>query len=274
VAPGSSPAFSCTPLASIGSPWPRRRRADVVPVARRRYAPVDCRSHDRHRRVARILALLLQAAETASQYADYLSPIQRLWKYVALGLTSIILEEANPIFGGIAARNGRLGLTGVITAVAVGTWIASIALYFIGRWRIEWVRRRWPKKQNLLDSALALVQRNPWSASLAVRFAYGLRIPVPIACGAAPVSLPVYVVASGISCWVWSGLFVFLGWKAGGAALAMLGFTTRLEVRLGFLLIVLIAALFLMRRRRRIAERTVDVLSRHELRLEKEKNGR
>lgn len=155
----------------------------------------------------------------------------------------------------------------MITAVAVGTWIASVALYFVGRWRIEWVRRRWPSKQHMLDGALALVQRNPWSASLAVRFAYGLRIPVPIACGAAPVSLPVYVIASGISCWAWSGLFVFLGWKAGGAALATLGFTTRWEVRLGFLLIVLIAALFLMRRRRRIAERTVDVLSRHEIAL-------
>ena len=241
-------------------------------MAGRRCAPVDCRSHDRHRRVARILALFLQAAESAGQAADYLTPFERLWKYVVLGLTSILLEEANPIFGGIAARNGRLGLVPVITAVAVGTWIASIALYFVGRWRIDWVRRRWPRKQHLLDSALALVRRNPWSASLAIRFAYGLRIPVPVACGAAPVSLPVYVIASGISCWVWSALFVFLGWKAGAAALAMLGFTTRWEVRLGFLLIALIVALFLLRRRRRIAERTVDVLSRHELRLEKEKD--
>ena len=236
-------------------------------MAPRRCAPVDCPSHDRHRRVARILALLLQAAESAGQYAQYLSPVQRLWKYVALGLTSIILEEANPIFGGIAARNGRLGLTGVIIAVAVGTWIPTIGLYFLGRWRIDWVRARFPSKQGLLDGALALVQRNPWRSSFVVRFAYGLRIPVPIACGAAPVSLPVYVIASGISCWVWSALFVFVGWKAGGAALAMLGFTTRWEVRLGFLLIVLVAVLFLMRRRRRIAERTVDVLSRHEVRL-------
>ena len=69
------------------------------------------------------------------------------------------------------------------------------------------------------------------------------------------------MIASGISCWVWSALFVFLGWKAGGAALALLGFTTRWEVRLGFLAIVLIVALFLMRRRRRIAQRTADVLS-------------
>jgi len=214
-----------------------------------------------------ILALLLQAAATADQFAEYVSPLQRLWKYVALGLTSLLFEEANPIFGGIAARNGRLGLTGVILAVAVGTWIPSIALYFVGRWRIEWVRARWPDRQRMLDAALAIVQRNPWRSSLIVRFAYGLRIPVPIACGAAPVSLPVYVIASGISCWVWSALFVFLGWKAGGAALALLGFTTRYDVRLGFLAIVLIATLFFMRRRRRIAHRTADILTHHEVKV-------
>lgn len=208
-----------------------------------------------------IIALLLQAAAAAGQYAHHASPLQRLWKYVVLGLTSIVFEEANPIFGGIAARHGRLGLVGVITAVAVGTWLPSIALYFVGRWRIEWVRTRWPDRQRLLDGALAVVNRHPWRASLAVRFAYGLRLPLPIACGAARLALPVYVVASGISCWVWSALFVLLGWKAGGAALALLGFTTRYDVRLGFIAIVLIATLFFMRRRRLIAERTAHVLS-------------
>jgi len=153
----------------------------------------------------------------------------------------------------------------VVTAIAVGTWIPSIALYFVGRWRIEWVRRRFPDRQQLLDGALALVERNPWRSSLVVRFAYGLRIPVPIACGAARVPLLVYVIASGISCWVWSALFVFLGWKAGGAALGLLGFTTRYDVRLGFLGIVLIATLFFMHRRRRIAQKTADLLSRHEV---------
>ena len=229
--------------------------------------PVDTLSVHARRRGARILEMLVQAAASASSYAEYVSPIERLWKYVVLGLTSIVFEEANPIFGGIAAQNGRLGLTGVILAVAVGTWIASIALYFVGRWRIDWVRARWPDKQGLLDAALAIVKRNPWRTSLVVRFAYGLRIPVPIACGAAPVSLPVYVIASGISCWVWSALFVFLGWEAGSEALRLLGFTSRHDVRLGFLAIVLIASLFFMRRRRRIAQRTADVLSRHEVKV-------
>ena len=196
-----------------------------------------------------------------------MSPIQRLWKYVVLGLTSIVFEEANPILGGIAARHGRLGLAGVITAVAIGTWIPSIAFYFVGRWRVDWVRARWPDKQRLLDGALEIVRRHPWRASLAIRFAYGLRLPVPIACGAARLPLVLYVLASGVSCWLWSALFVLLGWKAGGAALAFLGFTSRYDVRLGFIAIVLIATLFFMRRRRRIAERTAHVLSGEDIKL-------
>ena len=196
-----------------------------------------------------------------------MSPIARLWKYVVLGVTSYVLEEANPIFGGIAARDVRLALSAVITAVAIGTWIPSIGLYLLGRWHVQWVRDRWPDRQQLLDGALEIVRRHPWRASLAVRFAYGLRVPVPIACGAAHLPLALYVIASGISCFVWSAVFVFLGWKAGGVALAFLGFTTRDDVRLGFLAIVLIAFLFFMRRRRRFAERTAHVLSGEDIDL-------
>jgi membrane protein DedA with SNARE-associated domain len=187
--------------------------------------------------------------------------LARLWKYVVLGATSIVFEEANPIFGGLAARHARLGVLGVIVAVAVGTWLASIGLYFVGRWRIDWVRTRWPDRQPLLDSALEIVRRHPWRASLAVRFAYGLRLAVPIACGAARLPLTLYVIASGISCWVWSTLFTLLGWKAGGAALALLGFTSRYDVRLGFIAIALTVALIVMRRRRLIAERTAHLLA-------------
>jgi membrane protein DedA with SNARE-associated domain len=131
----------------------------------------------------------------AAQLQDS-SLLERVWTYVALGATSIVLEEANPILGGIAVRHGRASLFAVIAAVAVGTWIASIALYFLGRWRIRWLRRRWPNKRRLLTGALMIVRRHPWRSSLAIRFAYGLRLPLPIACGAARLPLPLYVIAT------------------------------------------------------------------------------
>lgn len=188
------------------------------------------------------------------------SQLERLWKYTALGATSIIFEEANPIFGGIAVRHGRADLMAVIVAVAVGTWIASVALYFLGRWRIDWLRARWPDKRRLLDGALTIVHRHPWRSSLAIRFAYGLRLPLPIACGAARLPLPLYVVASGISCWIWSAMFTYLGVVAGGAAMRALGVAKRMDVRLGMIAVVLVAVLILVMRRRRIAERTARAL--------------
>src|ERR1700716_1132298 len=185
-----------------------------------------------------------------------MSLVERLWKYTALGATSIAFEEANPILGGIAARHGRAELFAVISAVAIGTWIASLALYFVGRWRIDWVRTRWPDKRRLLTGALTVVRRHPWRAALAVRFAYGLRLPLPIACGAAPLPFSLYLIASGISCWLWAAAFGYLGFTAGGAALQVLDFAHRLDVRLGLVAVILSAVLFFITRRRRIGERT------------------
>ena len=187
--------------------------------------------------------------------------LEKVWKYTALGASSIVFEEANPIFGGIAARHGRAGMLGVVVAVALGTWVASIALYYVGRWRIDWVHARWPDKRRLLDGALAIVERHPWRASLAVRFAYGLRLPLPIACGAARVPFSLYATGSGISCWLWSLGFAYLGLAFGGAAIRLLHFTHRLDVRLGFVALVLMIILFFVTRRRRIAERTARVLT-------------
>jgi membrane protein DedA with SNARE-associated domain len=181
----------------------------------------------------------------------------RLWKYTVLGMTSIVFEEANPIGGGIWVRHGRAQLSWVITAVALGTWAASIGLYLIGRWRIDWVRRRWPDKRRLLAGALTIVRRHPWRSSLAVRFAWGLRLALPIACGAARLPLSLYIVASGISCWVWAAAFAYLGFVAGRPALA---FTSRLDVQLGLAAVLLSVVLFALTRRRRIAERTAAVL--------------
>lgn len=193
--------------------------------------------------------------------------LEKLWKYTALGASSIVFEEANPIFGGIAARHGRAGMLGVVVAVALGTWVASVALYYVGRWRIDWVRVRWPEKHQLLDGALAIVRRHPWRASLAVRFAYGLRLPLPIACGAARLPIGLYALASGISCWLWAIVFAYLGLAFGSAAIALLRFTHQLEVRLGLVALLLSIVLLSIMRRRFVAERTARVLAGESIRI-------
>jgi membrane protein DedA with SNARE-associated domain len=202
-----------------------------------------------------ILALLQHAVTPMARHLHQMTLLERLWKYTALGASSIVFEEANPILGGIAARHGRAGMLGVVLAVALGTWVASIALYAVGRWRIDWVRRRWPHKQRLLDSALEVVRRRPWRASIAVRFAYGLRLPLPVACGAARLPFSLYALASGISCWLWAAIFAYLGLASGRTALTVLHFTRRLDVRLATVAFLLALVLIFITRRRRLAAR-------------------
>ena len=197
-----------------------------------------------------------------------MSFVERLWKYSALGATSIVGEEANPILGGIAVRHGGAGLFGVIVAVMLGTWAASVLLYFIGRWRIDWVRRRWPDKRRLLTGALAIVRRHPWRASLAVRFAYGLRLPLPIACGAARLPFSLYLIASGISSLLWAVRFSLLGLALGRTALRALMFTQRLDVRLALAAIVLTIVLGFVVRRRRLNARVEKLRVDEELPLD------
>ena len=194
----------------------------------------------------------------------HMTPLEKLWKYTALGASSIVFEETNPIFGGIAVRHGRVSMLAVVVAVAIGVWVASIVLYYVGRWRIEWVRRRWPEKHRLLDAALRIVERHPWRASLAVRFAYGLRLPLPIACGAARLPIGLYVLASGISSWLWALGFAYVGYIFGGAAIVVLRFTDRLDVKLAMSAALLFVLLLFIVRRRTIAERTARTLGDEE----------
>lgn len=199
--------------------------------------------------------------QTASVAPELLSDLGRLWAYVTLALTGIITEEATPLVGGLAAHDGRLDLVLVGWWIAVGTWCADILLYYLGRWRGDWVRKRWRRVRNFILRALRIVRRHPWRSSLAVRFAYGLRLTLPIACGAARVPLFIYLVGSAISSVVWSVLFTLLGWAFGRAALIVLGHVHRYEKFLIPAILVGMGIVFWIMRTRHVEEEVVEVLA-------------
>ncbi len=129
-----------------------------------------------------------------------LSMLSRLWVYVTLGATSIITEEAAPVLAGFAAHQHHLHVVQAAMACAIGSWAADIALYALGRWRAVKITARWPKLVGPMEKLLKSVRRHPERASLAVRYAYGARIPLPIACGAAEIPIAKYLL------WQWDQL--------------------------------------------------------------------
>jgi membrane protein DedA with SNARE-associated domain len=184
-----------------------------------------------------------------------------VWPYVALALTGIITEEATPLIGGLAAHDARLILPLVGLWVAVGTWVADILLYCLGRLRAPWVRRRYPRVRTFIVRALRIVRRHPWRSSLAVRWAYGLRLTLPIACGAARIPILTYAIGSAISALTWSFFFALIGWGFGRTTLIVLGHVRRYERALVAIIVVAIGVAFWVMRKRHVEDEVVHVLS-------------
>ena len=190
-----------------------------------------------------ITALRVLPATTGEQLAS-------AWRYVALGGSSIVTEELAPVLGGIAAQQDELGLVRVIVACAVGSWAGMLGFYFLGRWRGAWAAARWPRFGAHMARVLDAVRRRPWRSSIATRFAIGARWVLPAACGAAHVPLWLYLSGSLVSSLLWAPPFALLGWAFGEAAV---GFVDRFKSYGGLLtlaLVVAVAALALVRRRR------------------------
>jgi membrane protein DedA with SNARE-associated domain len=190
-----------------------------------------------------------------------LNELERLWAYITLGTTGIITEEAAALVGGLMAHNGHLSLPAVIAWMTAGTWVADILLYYLGRWRGHWLRAKWPKLRTFMLQIFRVVRRHPWRASLAVRFAYGLRLTLPLACGAARIPVWLYVIGSGISAVTWATLFTLVGWGFGEASLRVLGHVRRYEIHIALLLVLAVILALVLMRRRHVEQEVVHALA-------------
>ena len=154
--------------------------------------------------------------------ATALSPLEQLSAYLTLAVTPILTEELAPILGGLAVSQGQLGLERAIAAVTAGGWAFAAFLYLIGAWRGPWVRQRFPKAEGPIDALTRAVAKRPWRASFAVRWAFGARIFLPLACGVAHVRPSTYFVGSLAGSAAWATTFVLIGYEFGDAAVRAL----------------------------------------------------
>jgi membrane protein DedA with SNARE-associated domain len=173
------------------------------------------------------------------------------WTYIVLGASAIITEELAPIFGGIAVHEGELRLVPLLTAIIVGGWVATALLYGVGRLKWEAIRRRFPSTRATGTVALRVVRRNPVTASFLVRFAFGLRIVLPMACGAARVPLLVFLPVSLLGSVAWTAVFTALGYVAGEAAVRAIGHLGKVGEIVGAVIVTVALFAFLRWQRRR-----------------------
>lgn len=145
-----------------------------------------------------------------------------VWAYLGLLVGPIATEELTPLLAGVAIAEGKLAVVPAMLAMAIGGWVATALIYALGRWRGRWVRRRFPKADRAIKGLLRATRRRPWRASVLVRWAFGLRILLPLACGAAHVRPDVYLIGSAISSITWTVGYTLVGYFFGQAAIAVL----------------------------------------------------
>jgi membrane protein DedA with SNARE-associated domain len=175
-----------------------------------------------------------------------------LWALIALGASVAVLEDAVPVLAGFAAHQENLPVLGATIACALGGWATALVPYVLARWGATRVVSHWPGAAATIERLTGVVARRPWRAALAARFILGARTLLPLACGAARVPAPVYVIGTAISSLVWAMALVALGWASGETVLLVLGRARRHEwdIAAALVVIVLLVVLLLQRRNR------------------------
>jgi membrane protein DedA with SNARE-associated domain len=157
--------------------------------------------------------------------------------------------------GGFAAEQGHVGFVRVVLACTIGMWAASMLLYGIGRWNSAWVRLVLNRSSKRVGRLLLSMRAAPWRASIVSRVAFGVRIALPLACGAAHVDVGVFAAATALGALVWSAAFATLGWFFGESAVLVLGSVRRYEnLILALFVAVGVFVFFIVRRRWRRME--------------------
>jgi membrane protein DedA with SNARE-associated domain len=153
---------------------------------------------------------------------SYGGPVLFVWAWLQ--------GEAAVIVGGSLAAQGYWPWWAVWLVACVPA-ITGHQLYFaLGRRYGDPLLARLPARwQPAIVRARALVRNNDTRIMLAMRFAYGIRLPLPILCGTAGVTPLRFLRYNVLTALAWALVFTGVGYAYGAAATATLGRVARYE---------------------------------------------
>lgn len=129
--------------------------------------------------------------------------------------------EAAVILGGALARQGYWPWWEVGLLASIPAALGHQLYYYLGRRFGDRFIARFPARwQPAFRRAHELVRRHETRVLVLMRFAYGVRLPLPILCGAARVPTGKFLVYNVATALTWAFLFTLLGLLFGAAATA------------------------------------------------------
>lgn len=156
---------------------------------------------------------------------------QLLVKYgYALLFGGVLVEgEVVVLLAALLARRGVFSLPGIVVVAVAANTLADLAYFSLAQRRgRDWLERRFGAHKyfrRLLD----LVSRRGFLLLLS-RFAYGLRVAIPAACGALGMGTSTFFVVDLVASVLWAVPMALLGYTLGGAALSLVNRLQEYEV--------------------------------------------
>ncbi len=153
----------------------------------------------------------------------HLSQLLSDYGYYAVFFLGLLEGETILLLGAYAVQQGYLSLWPLIAWGAAAAFITDQFYFFLGRRKGVQVIERHPKMHARFKRAFAFVQRWPVSTVLLMRFAWGLRILLPVALGMTKMRAAVYIPLSAVASVAWAALVCWAGVAISEAAHAFIG---------------------------------------------------
>ena len=127
----------------------------------------------------------------------------------------------------------------VITCAGIGATAGDQLYFYLGRYRREWVFRRFPKLRMKAARIFGWVERYPHLVIIGSRFVYGFRIATPVVLGTSHIPAWRYSVFNVIGAGIWALLITNAGYFLGGMMERLLGDLHKIQkyIAVGILLI-------------------------------------
>jgi membrane protein DedA with SNARE-associated domain len=131
--------------------------------------------------------------------------------YVLLFVAAAFEGDSSLLTATFLAHRGYFNLPAVITTAALGTCCANQVYYWLGRRNARSALERL-RTHRLFSRLRRVLARHSLVLLFVSRFLYGLRIAIPLACGAEGVSPVVFAGADLAGAALWSTVIGLAGW--------------------------------------------------------------
>lgn len=136
----------------------------------------------------------------------------------------------------------------VITCAGIGATLGDQLYFYLGRYRREWVYRRFPKLLMKAGKVYRWVERHPNLVIIGSRFVYGFRIATPVVLGTSRIPAWRYSCLNMIGAACWALLITNAGYFLGGMMERLLGDLHKIKKYIAIALLLIGVGLWLFHR--------------------------